>query len=198
MSAAGSPRATGGAVTAAEAMNLPSWVAERKRAASPHIAADHLCILVAELRRARRALRVSQRALAGGLGVKELSVSSWERGVDTPAAGNFLSWADALGYTLRVEGFSLNAVVVRHKGEPFEEFQLRRLMASLADAREAAGLTQEQVSDALGVSSWTVHMWETTNRVPRLLRLIAWCHVLGCRLALAPRLMAPAERRRDP
>ena len=57
----------------------------------------------------------------------------------------------------------------------------------LRDIRREADLTQEMIGERLRVSAWTIQMWEGARRVPRVTRLIEWCSVLGCRLALTPR-----------
>lgn len=150
-------------------------------------AVERLRALCADLRRARRGLRLSQEELAAGLGVSALAVGSWETGKDMPSAGNFVRWADAVGYVVKVEGAALEVVLVPRRGEPFDQFQLRRLMTELAGARERMDWTQEMVGAALGVSAWSVHMWETAHRVPRVLRLVAWCQVVHCRLIVVRR-----------
>jgi DNA-binding XRE family transcriptional regulator len=132
-------------------------------------------------------LRLSQAGLADGLGVSALAVSSWETGKDNPSVGNFVRWADAVGYAVAAEGAPSQGVSVPRRGEPFDQFLLRRLTTGLAGARERMDWSQEMVGDALGVSSWSVHMWETAHRVPRVLRLIAWCHVVHCQLILVRR-----------
>jgi DNA-binding XRE family transcriptional regulator len=116
-----------------------------------------------------------------------LAVGAWETGKDTPALGNFLRWAETLGLTAAVTGAPTGDTPVPRRGEPLEQFRIRCLTSALAGAREHSNWSQEMVGDALGVSTWTVHMWETGHRVPRTLRLIEWCHALGCELTLVAR-----------
>lgn len=144
-------------------------------------------LLTAQLKRARRECRLTQQALADGLDVSALAIGSWESGKDTPALGNFLRWAETLGYSVTVTGAPTGRVLVPRRGEPLEQFRIRCLMAALTGARERLDWTQDMVGDAIGVSAWSVHMWETAHRVPRLARLIAWCHALGCDLTLLAR-----------
>jgi transcriptional regulator with XRE-family HTH domain len=144
-------------------------------------------LIIAQLKTARRARRLTQQALADGLGVSALAVGAWETGKDTPALGNFLRWAEALGHTVTVTGAPTGDVLVPLRGESLEQFHLRRLMTALAGARERSNWSQEMVGDAIGVSAWTVHMWETGHRIPRLARLIEWCRALDCELTLVAR-----------
>jgi DNA-binding XRE family transcriptional regulator len=141
----------------------------------------------AVLRSARRQHRLTQEELGTGLGVAPLAVTNWEGGKDTPALGNLVRWAEAVGFSLRVDGAPPGSVVVPRRDEPLEQFHVRRVAGALADARRAADRTQEMVGGAVGVSAWTIHMWETHRRIPRLPRLIAWCGSLRCELVLAKR-----------
>ncbi|HEV3170822.1 MAG TPA: helix-turn-helix transcriptional regulator [Actinocrinis sp.] len=156
---------------------------------SPHVVDEQaeLETFTAQLRAARRRLRVSQEVFGPALGVSALAIGSWETGKDTPGLCNFVRWCEALGYAVDVTGFSSDTVLVPRADELFDAFHIRRLMRALAEAREAKGLTQPQVGAALGVSGWSIHMWERAFRVPRLLRLIAWCPVVGCRLTIRAR-----------
>jgi DNA-binding XRE family transcriptional regulator len=120
--------------------------------------------------------------------VSALAVSAWETGKDTPALGNFLRWAEALGHTVAVAGAPAGGdMPVPGRGEPLEQYLIRCLTAALAGARQRLDWSQEMVGDAIGVSAWTVHMWESGHRVPRLARVVSWCQYLGCELTVRPR-----------
>lgn len=47
-------------------------------------------------------------------------------------------------------------------------------------ARIAAGMTQQQLADALGVAQQSVTRWETGEREPRISTLRRIAAVLGC------------------
>lgn len=50
-------------------------------------------------------------------------------------------------------------------------------------ARIAAGMTQQQLADALGISQVSVTRWETGEREPRVSTLKRIAAVLGCDLS---------------
>lgn len=50
-------------------------------------------------------------------------------------------------------------------------------------ARIAAGMTQQQLADALGVAQQSVTRWETGEREPRVSTLRRIAAVLGCDLS---------------
>jgi DNA-binding XRE family transcriptional regulator len=140
--------------------------------------------LVTELRAARRGLRLTQKELGDALGVSGLAIGSWETGKDVAGLGNLVRWARAVGFTVGVDGAASRAVLVPRRDEQWADFHIRCLMVALAGAREGLYRSQEMVGDAVGVTAWTVHMWETAHRVPRVLRLITWCQYLDVRLVL--------------
>jgi DNA-binding XRE family transcriptional regulator len=132
-------------------------------------------------------VRLTQYDLGAALDVSPLAIGSWEQGKDVPTTGNFLRWAEALGFIADVGDrpwLLCPAQPAPLKGEPVEAYRTRRLMLTLADMRRERYYSQEMVADRLGVSAWTVHMWETNHRNPRLLRLIDWCAVFDSRLTL--------------
>lgn len=49
---------------------------------------------------------------------------------------------------------------------------------NLRAARLKKGLSQQEVADALGVAKSTYSMWETGNREPNLMRIIALTKIL--------------------
>ena len=56
--------------------------------------------LGAAIRRARRAARLSQAEIAGAVGVRQSSVSQWERGLTVPKTHHLLLLLKLLGATL--------------------------------------------------------------------------------------------------
>ena len=153
--------------------------------------ADALAELVAYLADTRRRQRVTQARLGEALGLTGVSIANWEGG-RIPSAGNFVQWADALGRRLVVvDGdravWSAARPVPRLGGEAVYLYRLRVLALTLRNVRLEAGLTQEAVGERLGVSPWTVQMWENARRLPRMPRLADWCDALGCRLELRGR-----------
>jgi len=51
---------------------------------------------------------------------------------------------------------------------------------SIKERRIAAGLTQTELAEKIGVSQATVGMWETGNRTPRASKLLELSKLLGC------------------
>jgi len=51
---------------------------------------------------------------------------------------------------------------------------------NLAKLREAKGLTQTEVGEALGVGQTAVSMWETGTNTPRSIHLIKLAKLFGC------------------
>lgn len=144
--------------------------------------------LVQILREARRAGRITQLDLAARLGVTELTIVEWEARRDVPATGNLFRWASVLGYVVEVRESSSGETL----GDPDPpsrsvsvESRLRRISKLLRQTRVAGGFTQEELGAELSVSTWTIRMWESGQRTPRLAHLVAWCTILGCRLELA-------------
>ena len=152
-------------------------------------AAVVLAALIQQLAEARRRLDITRTSLGEALGITPMAVAHWEHGRDAPSAGNFVLWAQALGFTATVTDRSHNRYAVRavpRREEKPEEFRIRSIALVLRDVRREAELTQETVGERLQVSAWTIQMWEGARRVPRITRLIQWCAVLGCHLALTP------------
>ena len=150
--------------------------------------ADALAGLVDELAGVRRRRQVTQAALGAPLGLSGMSIANWEGG-RVPSAWNFVRWAQALRLRLVVLDesgavWAPSSPVPRASGEQTHLYRLRVLALTLRNVRLEAGMTQEQVAATLGVSTWSVQMWENARRLPRMPWLIEWCAVLGCRLEL--------------
>jgi transcriptional regulator with XRE-family HTH domain len=149
---------------------------------------DALAEFVDVLTEARKRQDVSVASVADALGLTEMAVAHWEKRRDDPSAGNFVLWAMALGFTVAVVDEASGAVLATRPAprsdEAPEEYRLRCVALVLRDARKEAELLQAEVGRRLGVSEWSVQQWENGRRLPRLVRLLEWCAVLGCRLEL--------------
>jgi transcriptional regulator with XRE-family HTH domain len=62
--------------------------------------------LLLELRRARMATGLSQRAVAAGLGVSRPLLSQWERGRGAPHPATLVAWAAAVGLDLPLRAYA--------------------------------------------------------------------------------------------
>ena len=143
--------------------------------------------LIVKLQAARLSLPLSQRRLSAQLGLTEFVVRRWETGVDLPFTGNFVRWARALDYRVNILVPDRDLDTERPQPPESESFELdefRRIAATLRSARNDAGLTQKALGDILGISGWTMSMWELAQRQPRILHLIKWADALGCSLVL--------------
>ena len=143
--------------------------------------------LIHILREGRRELRITQLDLATQLGVTEITVVEWETRRDTPATGNLFRWAHTLGYVVEIRELSSGKLLKDADSSPRArtvESRMRRIPRRLRQVRVERGLTQEELSVELDVSTWTVRMWESAQRTPRLVHLVAWCRILSCQLAL--------------
>ena len=54
------------------------------------------------------------------------------------------------------------------------------MTVNIKEAREKAGLTQQDLANELGVGQSTVAMWETQKTLPRTDKLPALAKILGC------------------
>jgi transcriptional regulator with XRE-family HTH domain len=70
----------------------------------------------------------------------------------------------------------------------------------IRDAREASGMTQHQLGQALGVQNTSVSMWELGKVIPQPAHMIALVKILGldAREADAAYMDAWRERESDP
>lgn len=71
------------------------------------------------------------------------------------------------------------------------------IINQLRAARRLAGMTQEAVDHAIGVTGGLVAKWETGVRVPSAYFLMCWCEALGVILCLAPQDARPRPRPAD-
>ncbi len=156
-------------------------------AADQRFAHEYLNGLILQLQAARQQRALSQRGLGARLGMAEIVVGKWENNADLPSAGSFVRWAHALGHSVDILDRKRRPITQRPAPrhlEPFEDYEIRRIAAALKHARTEAELTQENLGELLDVSEWTVRMWETARRQPRILHLIRWADALGCRVVL--------------
>ncbi len=65
------------------------------------------------------------------------------------------------------------------KREPDTTTYAGRFAARLAELRQAAGLSQAELAERLGVRQSTVSLWETAARSPRFDQLPAIANALG-------------------
>lgn len=150
-------------------------------------AREYLSSLILQLQAARQQRGLSQRGLGSRLGMAEIVVGKWENNADLPSAGSFVRWAHALGHAVDILDRDRRPIALRpapSRQEPFELYEMRRIAAALKRARIEAELTQEQLGELLAVSEWTIRMWETARRQPRIVHLIRWADALGCRVVL--------------
>lgn len=157
-------------------------------AAGEGFAHEYLSGLILQLQAARRQRSLSQRGLGARLGMAEIVVGKWENNADLPSAGSFVRWAHALGHSVDVLDRRRRTIAQRptpHYLEPFEDYEIRRIAAALKHSRIEADHTQQKLGELLDVSEWTVRMWETARRQPRILHLIRWADALGCRVVLS-------------
>lgn len=118
----------------------------------------------------------------------EIVVGKWENYADLPSLNSFIRWSHALKLQPIVVnargGVHVAADPSQRPGEEIDDFTARRMAAALKHMRCTKNLTQQEVGDRMGLSEWTVRMWETYRRPPRIGHLLAWSGALGCRIRL--------------
>lgn len=143
--------------------------------------------LVARLAATREDRRLSQRSLGARLGMAEIVVGKWEHVADYPSLHSLVHWAAALELSpvvVRADGSEIEVTVIPRGREPLELFIARRVGLTLRHMREEQRRTQGSLGGELGVSEWTVRMWESARRDPRVLHLLAWADALSCAVVL--------------
>jgi DNA-binding XRE family transcriptional regulator len=143
--------------------------------------------LISNLRVARQELRIPRDRVALGLGLSEITIVVWEAGRATPITVNFFRWAYALGYIVDIREISPMARpsdAESATGMRSAEYSLLWIARALRKARIETAVTQEALGIELGVSRWTVRMWESAQRTPLLPHLVQWCGSLNRRLVL--------------
>lgn len=119
---------------------------------------DHL-----RLREARQAANLSQVELADALGIKQASVSMWERGVRTP-------------HRSKIKAI---ATLLRIAPEDLFVGELDPNEVTLGIHRQAVGLTQARLAARLEIRPGAVAAIEYGRVWPRDDLLRRWCDVLG-------------------
>jgi DNA-binding transcriptional regulator YiaG len=111
----------------------------------------------------REKLGLSQGELAGLIGVSAAAVGSWERGRSAPGPRNRKALAGIAGLNrLEVDERLGRSVPPRTPAESsaLSPEEIRKI-------RQGAGLSQQGLAEALGVSSNSVSNWETGSTSPR-------------------------------
>lgn len=148
-----------------------------------------LADLVDTLTEARRDLGdLPQHRLATLLGVSAHTVQDWETGDDYPTVRHLIGWARLVGFKLALfddDEQPVRLPVAREPDESFEQYELRRLVASLRDLRTAhPRIAQSKVADRAGVSRISIVNWENLDASPRSSGFVRWVQALDCRLKL--------------
>jgi DNA-binding XRE family transcriptional regulator len=143
--------------------------------------------LIQQLRDMRRELHMSQQELADRLELSHIAVGDWEAGRDTPMTANLFRTAHALGLLVDI----CDSTTGKRREETVAparirttDSRIRRVLRMLREIRAERDVTQERLGSTLGVSEWTIGMWESARRTPRLPHFVAWCAALDCKLVL--------------
>lgn len=144
--------------------------------------------LVRQLTAARTQHALSQRDLSRQLDMATITVGRWETLADYPALASLVHWAAALDLSPTVVAGAnrreIKITMAPRSLEPLEHFTARRIGTQLHRARRQHKWTQQHLGNQLQVTAWTVRMWETAHREPRIPHLLAWADTLHCTLAL--------------
>ena len=118
-------------------------------------------VSAADVKRLRKALDLTQTALAELVGVSAAAVTAWETGKTTPSRENRRS----LGALTQKPRAEIDATLSRSGVVPAREAVLSA--EEVRRIREAAGLSQRDLARKLGVSVNSVSNWETGRTEPR-------------------------------
>ena len=80
-----------------------------------------------------------------------------------------------------MKGCVVTMVLITNK-ENYGSIDFTDLGKNITEIREDRGLTQEELSEIIGVSRKTISNWETANKKPRLQDLLKLCDALSCDL----------------
>lgn len=138
----------------------------------------------------------SQDDVARDLPVRSRAISEWETGAIEPTLTHLIQWARELGKRLVLvnsNGEVFNSPLRRRPGEAWVLFQRRGMANHLRNRRLAAGLSQTELGDTVGVSRDTIQRWELVRVPPRPISHIVWAQAHGYTLALGP-IHAPTRQ----
>lgn len=123
--------------------------------------------LIEPLATRRRALGVSQRAIADVCGLERHTVSDWEVGRRTPLLANLAAYANAVGMSLSIDD--------RHVGP-------RDVVAAIRQQRTARSMSQFHLAIEAGLEQATVCLLETGRKSPVVTTAERCLRVLGAEL----------------
>lgn len=150
---------------------------------------QNFAAIISGLRSARLNAGLTQETLASGLPVRARAISQWETGAVEPTLGNLIRWSYALDHSLVITDHKrklVNGPVHQPRGESREIFERRRLATPLRNRRHALRMTQEELSQLIGVSRDSVQRWELAWVPPRPISHVVWAQMLGYTLGLRP------------
>lgn len=132
----------------------------------------------------RIAAGLTRRQLAELVGVGVNTISYWERGICTPSKKNLPRLADALHFPLSEPTYTTTEKTRPKSASLLPESckgPRSHIGASkLADLRLAAGLTQRQLAEAVGVKTLAIVNWERGQNSPPAKRRPALAEALHC------------------
>lgn len=124
-----------------------------------------------------------QEKLAARMHMATTCLADWESDRCHPGVERLLRWAWAVDTYLALfstDGAEITPVALR-SARPPQAWPL--LVTALRIRREALGISQQQLADALGVTLRSVVRWESKDiTYPRFNTLFLWARVLGCSL----------------
>lgn len=127
--------------------------------------------LISLLAAERRALRVSQQAVADACGLERHTVSDWEVGRRTPLLTNLAAYARVVGMALAVDGRNVDGPAA--------------VVAAIREHRTAAGMSQFHLSIEANLEQATVSLMETGRKSPVVTTVERCLRVLGLELGVA-------------
>ena len=68
-----------------------------------------------------------------------------------------------------------------------ESLMLAKIVSELVRAREAWGMSREDLADLMHVAPGTVKFCENGNKQPSMKLLVRWANTLGCDINITPR-----------
>ena len=68
-----------------------------------------------------------------------------------------------------------------------ESLMLSKIVGELVQAREAWGMSREDLANLMHVAPGTVKFCENGNKQPSMKLLVRWANTLGCDITITPR-----------